>query len=76
MHVNINKLVEDFKEVNDNKSNGEIAKSLFPDKDEKNAGQALSRLMNGHRQKLMTTDFVMKACELFEISPNTFFNYE
>jgi len=76
MHVDINKTVETFKEGGTLKTNGQIASLLFPDKEEKNAGQALSRLMNGERQKLMTTDFVIQLCKEFNISPNDFFNYE
>lgn len=75
MNIDINRIVEQY-QAKTGATSLWIAIRLFPDLSETGARQTLSRIRTGNRQKVLTTLFVIRMCELFEISPNEVFDYE
>ena len=72
MHIDINKSIGKYKAAYPDKTNADIAQELFPDKSPKHAGESYSRLIHNH--KAFKLQFVIHAIEVFQTTPNEFFN--
>ncbi len=75
MNVDINKIIAALKLNNPELTTAQIAEGWFPDLNSEQAQQTLSRIRNGHRQRVINSSFIIRVCEFSKISPNDFFNY-
>lgn len=76
MNLDINKIIAAHILNNQGITTLEIANGLFPELSDTQAIQTLSRIRNGHRQRVLDSSFIIRMCKLFNISPNEAFNYD